>query len=120
MEPFQEVFVVHLNVGIANGGAFMRVPAGKLAVIEHVSVSTTGRTANEADYFVTSTIKDGSTTREVPVVVARAPSGSIIGSHPIRAYGKAGTEFGGVVRRIGNLQEDVFGSFVLAGHYEPA
>ena len=120
MEPFQEVFVVHLNVGIANGSALMRVPAGKLAVIEHVSVSTTGLTASEADYFVTSTIRDGSTFREVPVVVARAPSGSIIGSHPIRAYGKAGTEFGGVVRRIGNLQQDVFGSFVLAGHYEPA
>jgi hypothetical protein len=119
MEPFQEVFVVHLNVGIANGGAFMRVPSGKLAVIEHVSVSPTGLGASTADYFVKSTIGDGSTFREVPVVVARTPgSGSIIGSHPIRAYGKPGTEFGGVVRRIDNSQ-DVFASFVLAGHYEP-
>jgi hypothetical protein len=56
MEPFQEKFIVILSSGVANGGDFKTVPAGKRAVIEHVSVYDTGTGANTADYFFTSTI----------------------------------------------------------------
>jgi hypothetical protein len=57
MEPFQKRFVVGLDVGIANGGAFETVPDGKRAVIEHVSVYDTGLGAKTADYFIIQRLK---------------------------------------------------------------
>jgi hypothetical protein len=57
MEPFQQQLVVALEAGTANGGAFETVPAGKRAVIKHVSVYATGDGTEKADYFITSTSK---------------------------------------------------------------
>jgi len=53
MDPFQERFLVVPPDGIiANDGAFKNVPAGKLAVIEHVSVHVMGAGAANALYFI--------------------------------------------------------------------
>jgi hypothetical protein len=115
MEPFQQKFDVVLEPGIANGGAFETVPAGKRAVIEHVSVYDTGPGAKTADYFITSTIGDNSAFREVPIVTKLGAVG-IVGSHPLRAFAAPGTEFGGVVRRLdasGRIQATI----VIAGYY---
>ena len=60
MEPFQQQFIVALDAGVANDGAFEIVPAGKRAVIEYVSVYATGVGTEKADYFITSTgIRNG-------------------------------------------------------------
>jgi hypothetical protein len=85
MEPFQQQFVVALEAGTANGGAFETVPAGKRAVIKHVSVYATGDGLEKADYFITSTIEDDSTFREVPIVTKVGALG-VIGSHSCRAF----------------------------------
>ena|SRR5437764_10648800 len=115
MEPFQKQFVVGLDDGVANGGAFETVPAAKRAVIEHVSVYDTGPGAKAADYFFTSTIQDSSTFVEVPIVTKPGAMG-VLGSHPIRAFAAPGTEFGGVVRRLdttGRIQATIS----VAGYY---
>jgi hypothetical protein len=117
MEPFQEKFTVILSSGVANGGDFKTVPAGKRAVIEHVSVYDTGTGANTADYFFTSTIGDNSMFMEVPIVTRMGALG-IIGSHSFRAFAAPGTEFGGVVRRL-DTTGMIQASIVVAGYYEP-
>jgi uncharacterized protein YbjT (DUF2867 family) len=99
MEPFQESFDVVLAIGEANGRAYKTVPAGKRAVIEHASVHVTPQGAGIlANYFVASTIAGNSGFKDVPIVVFCSGI-SVIGSHPLRAYANAGTEFGGTVRR---------------------
>ncbi len=117
MKPFQERFVVILDVGIANGGAFETVPAGKRAVIEHVSVYDTGPGAKTADYFITSTIGDNSAFREVPIVTKPGAFG-IVGSHPLRAFAAPETQFGGVVRRL-DASGRIEATIVIAGYYTP-
>lgn len=116
MEPFQERFSVGLQVGEANGGDFKTVPAGKRAVIEHVSVYDTGLGAKTADYFLTSTIGDDSMFIEVPIVTKPGALG-VVGSHPVRAYAAPETQFGGVVRR-GDTRGSIQAAIVLAGYYE--
>jgi len=119
MDPFQENFLVALPDGmIANDGSFKNVPAGKLAVIEHVSVHVVGSGAANALYFYSSVIS-GTVWSEAPIFVTQAGAGAVIGSHPCRAYGGPGTEFGVVVRR-NNLAGAVTANFVLAGYYTPA
>jgi hypothetical protein len=118
MEPFQEQFVVVLPVGVANDGTFKTGPAGKRLVIEHVSVDADPAAAQLANYYITSTIEDNSTFREVPIVTALTASGRVIGSHPLRAYANPGTEFGAVIRRLDTSQR-ITASFVLAGYYVP-
>jgi hypothetical protein len=118
MEPFQEQFVVVLPVGVANDGTFKTVPAGKRAVIEHVSVDADPPAANLADYFITSTIEGSSGFKEVPVVTVRTGTGAVVGSHPLRAYANPGTEFGAVIRRSDTSQR-LAATFVLAGYYVP-
>ena len=97
VEPFQESFEVVLATGEGNGGTFQTVPAGKRAVFEHASVHASPQGAADlATYFVTSTIAGTKGFKDVPIVVI--PSGiAVIGSHPLRAYAEAGTEFGGTV-----------------------
>ena len=119
MDPFQENFVVVLAAGEANGGAFKTVATGKRAVIEHVSVYGNPAAARLADYFITSTIEDNSAFREVPIVTALTPSGFILGSHPLRAYAAPGTQFGGVIRRYGDLTQRISATFVFSGYYVP-
>lgn len=120
MEPFQQRFVVVLAAGIANGGEFEIVPAGKLAVIEHVSVDATGglATAN-ADYLITSTIQDNSTFRETLIMVTKVGAlGSVIGSQSVRAFAAPGTQFGAVMRRLDTV-ERISATFVITGHFIP-
>jgi hypothetical protein len=120
MEPFQQLFVVVLQAGIANGGEFETVPAGKLAVIEHVSVDASGGFASaNADYLIKSTIQDNSTFREVLIVVTKVGAlGGVIGSQSVRAFAAPGTQFGAVIRRL-DTAERISASFVLTGHFEP-
>ena len=87
-------------------------------MIEHVSVHATGPGARSADYFITSTIEDNSTFREVPIVTQPAATGAVLGSHPFRAFASPDTQFGAVIRRS-NTAGRVVASFVLAGFYEP-
>ena len=117
MEPFQDQFVVVLDVGVANGGTFKTAPAGKRLVIEHVSVHADPAAANFAGYYITSTIEDGSTFREVPIVAALTAAGRVVGSHPLRAYANPGTEFGAVIRRHDTGQR-ITATFVFAGYYD--
>ena len=120
MEPFQETFVVNLAAGVANGGDFKFVPRKRLAVIEHVSIYASGLAAKTADYFITSTIGDDSEFRDVPIVTTRGgtfdQSGAVLGSHPIRAFANAKTQYGPVIRRLDTTVQ-LIASFVLAGHY---
>jgi hypothetical protein len=119
MEPFQQLFVVVLQAGIANGGEFETVPAGKLAVIEHVSIDGTGVGTQNADFLIKSTIQDNSTFREVPIVVTKASAlGAVIGSQPVRAFAAPGTQFGAVIRRL-DTAERISASFVITGHFIP-
>ncbi len=118
MNGFQETFSVGLSVGEANGGAFETVPAGMIAVIEHVSVHASGTGASSADYFITSTLEDDSAFREVPIVAHVGGTGAMVGSHPLRAFANGGTQFGGVIRRS-NANGEVVARFVLAGHFIP-
>jgi hypothetical protein len=120
MEPFQQKFVVVLQSGIANGGEFETVPAGKLAVIEHVSFDASGGFAStNANYLITSTIQDNSTFRDVPIVVTKVgPFGSLIGSQSVRAFAAPGTQFGASIRRL-DTAERISASFVITGHFEP-
>jgi hypothetical protein len=98
MDPFQQQFSVILHPGEANGGDITaNVPAGKPAIIEHVSVCATGEGAPNADYFVVSSISGNTGNFDVPLVTHLAPSGAV-GSHPCRAFGSAGTQFGGWIR----------------------
>jgi hypothetical protein len=122
MEPFQDKFVVSLNANIANGGTYKTVPSGKLLVIEHVSVdaSVGGAALLGADYYITSTIEGSSAYREVPIITQKTPTGLVHGSHPLRAYAASGTQFGGVIRRFGDLSQTIIASFVIAGYYVPA
>jgi hypothetical protein len=115
MEPFQQQFVVVLEAGIANGGAFETVPAGKRAVVEHVSVNAIGVGAEKADYFITSTIGDNSTFREVPIVTKVGALG-ILGSHSFRAFAAPGTQFGGVIRRLDTAGK-ISATIVITGYY---
>ena len=119
MEPFQQLFVVVLQAGIANGGEFETVPAGKLAVIEHVSVDATGVASANADYLIKSTIQDNSTFREVLIVVTKVGAlGGVIGSQSVRAFAAPGTQFGAVIRRL-DTAERISASFVITGHFIP-
>jgi hypothetical protein len=118
MDSFQENFEVHLEVGVANGGAFKVVPTGKTAVIEHASVQASGEGAATADYFISSTIGGDSAFREVPIVTQGGHSGRVVGSHPLRAFAASDTQFGGVIRRL-STTGDVRATFVLAGFYAP-
>lgn len=118
MDPFQTPFIVALSAGEANGGAFAVVPAGNRAVIEHVSVYATGIGARSADYFITSTIEDNSTFREVPIVTQVGAAGAVLGSHSFRAFASPDTQFGAVIRR-NNTAGQVVATFVLAGYFEP-
>jgi|SRR5258708_29451813 hypothetical protein len=118
MEHFQETVAVVLAAGEANGGAFLSVPAGKRAVIEHVSVQADpANVAIQANYFHTSTIGGSGAFRHVPVIVVHQGD-SVIGSHPLRAYADPGTEWGGSIRRS-NTTERLVATFVFAGHYVP-
>jgi hypothetical protein len=117
MEPFQQLFVVVVQAGTTSGGEFETVPTGKLAVIEHVSVDATGIGAEKADYHITSTIQDGSTFREIPIVTKVGALG-VIGSHSVRAFAAPGTQFGGVIRRL-DTAERISAAFVITGHFEP-
>jgi hypothetical protein len=99
MDPFQESFVVHLSAGEANGGTFLVVPSGKLAVIEHVSVHASGAGAAMAGYFITSTIGGDSAFREVPIVTQAGTGTFVIGSHPLRAFAEPDSQFGAVIGR---------------------
>jgi len=117
MEPFQQQFVVALEAGTANGGAFETVPAGKRAVVKHVSVYATGDGPEKADYFITSTIEDDSTFREVPIVTKVGALG-VIGSHSCRAFAALGTQFGGVIRRLDTTGR-IVATIVIAGYYIP-
>ena len=117
MEPFQQQFIVSLEAGIANGGAFEIVPAGKRAVIKHVSVYATGNGTEKADYFITSTIEDDSTFREVPIVTKIGALG-VLGSHPFRAFAAPGTQFGGVIRRL-DTSGRIVATIVITGYYIP-
>jgi hypothetical protein len=117
MDPFQENFSARLAAGEANGGKFQVVPAGKRAVIEHVSVSASGAGAPSADYFFTSTIGGNSDFREVPIVTqSGAQPTLVIGSHPLRAFADPETQFGAVIRRQ-DTTGDVFADFIVAGYY---
>ncbi len=118
-DPFQKSFVVIFPPGIANGGAFEVVPFGKRAVIEHVSVYASGVNAATADYFITSTIGGDSAFREVPIVTALSPSGSVIGSQSYRAFADPETQFGAVIRRQ-NTTNAVTARFVITGYFVPA
>jgi hypothetical protein len=119
MDPFQEQFTVSLPDGsIANDGAYKIVPAGKLAVIEHVSVWVEGAGAANGLYFITSVIS-GTNWLRVPIVTQIGPNGDVIGSHPCRAFAGSGTQFGAIVWRL-KLAGAVQASFVLAGYYTPA
>lgn len=117
MDVFQERFSIVLNEGEANTGSFGVVPDGKTAVIEHVSLVATGPGAPKAEYFMTSTTAGPDAYREIPVITKVGLSGVfVVGSHPVRAYAGAGTQFGGVVRRPdtnGRLDATV----VLTGYY---
>lgn len=116
MEPFQELFLVTLDAGNFNGGTFITVPAGKRAVIEHASVHVTPQSAGvSGNYFVVSTNTDSSGFKDVPIVVASFAT-AVIGSHSLRAYANAGTQFGGVIRRL-TADERIDATFVLAGQY---
>jgi hypothetical protein len=117
MEPFQQQFVVALEAGIANDGEFEIVPAGKRAVIEHVSVYATGVGTEKADYFITSTIEDDSTFREVPIVTKVGALG-VLGSHSFRAFAAAGSQFGGVIRRL-DTSGRIVATIVITGYYIP-
>lgn len=117
MEPFQQEFVVVLAAGIANGGEFETVPAGKRAVIEHVSVDATGRGSEKADYLIKSTIGDNSTFREFPIITKVGAIG-VIGSQPVRAFAAPGTQFGAVVRRL-DTAERIGATFVITGNFIP-
>ena len=116
MTPFQNTIAVALNAGIANDGAFVTVPTGQRAVIEHVSVYATGDGAPAADYFITSMIGGDSGSCEVPIVTLQTGTGFVRGSQPIRAFADPGTQFGAIVRRISGTG-DVRANFVLAGYY---
>ena len=119
MEPFQEQFVVVLDPGVANGGAFQQVPAGKRAVIEHASVhADPADAAVKANYFITSTIGGTSNFRDVPILVVRWGI-AVVGSHPVRAYADPGSEYGGTIRRLETTQR-VAATFVFAGYYVPS
>ena len=119
MEPFQEQFVVVLDPGVANGGAFQQVPAGKRAVIEHASVhADPADAAVKANYFVTSTIGGTSNFRDVPILVVRWGI-AVVGSHPVRAYADPGSEYGGTIRRLETTQR-LAATFVFAGYYVPS
>jgi hypothetical protein len=109
--------VVALEAGTANGSAFETVPAGKRAVIKHVSVYATGDGPEKADYFITSTIEDDSTFREVPIVTKVGALG-VIGSHSCRAFAAPGTQFGGVIRRLDTTGR-IVATIVIAGYYIP-
>jgi hypothetical protein len=115
MEPFQQQFVVTLETGTANGGAFETVPAGERGVIKHVSVYATGSDPEKADYFITSTIEDDSTFREVPIITKVGALG-VIGSHSVRAFAAPGTQFGGVIRRV-DTSGRIVATIVIAGYY---
>lgn len=115
MEPFQEYFGVILQANEANGGAYITVPAGKRAVIEHVSVYAE---PPGADYFFVSTLGSTSTFRNACVVAAKSVTGWFVGSHPLRAYAGPGTQCGGVVRRYASGPR-ISAEFVVAGYYEP-
>lgn len=117
MEPFQQQFVVSLEAGIANGGAFETVPAGKRALIKHVSVYATGNGTEKADYFITSTIEDDSTFREVPIITKVGALG-VIGSHSVRAFAAPGTQFGGVIRRL-DAPGRIVATIIITGYYIP-
>ena len=119
MEPFQEQFVVVLDPGVANGGAFQQVPAGKRAVIEHASVhADPADAAVKANYFITSTIGGTSNFRDVPILVVRWGI-AVVGSHPVRAYADPGSEYGGTIRRLETTQR-LAATFVFAGYYVPS
>jgi hypothetical protein len=115
MEPFQQQFVVVLEAGVANGGAFEIVPAGNRAVIEHVSVHAIGVGTEKADYFITSTIEDNSTFREIPIVTKVGALG-VLGSHSFRAFAAPGTQFGGVIRRLDTAGR-ISATIVITGYY---
>jgi len=119
MEPFQEQFVVVLDPGVANGGAFQQVPAGKRAVIEHASVhADPADAAVKANYFITSTIGGTSNFRDVPILVVRWGI-AVVGSHPVRAYADPGSEYAGTIRRLETTQR-LAATFVFAGYYVPS
>ncbi len=119
MEPFQEQFVVVLDPGVANGGAFQQVPAGKRAVIEHASVhADPADAAVKANYFITSTIGGTSNFRDIPILVVRWGI-AVVGSHPVRAYADPGSEYGGTIRRLETTQR-LAATFVFAGYYVPS
>src|SRR5262245_26599419 len=115
-KPFQESFVVNLQVGIANGGEFKTVPPRKRAVIEHVSVHASAAAAKTAEFFITSAIGDGTAFRDVPIVTTlggNPGSLSVLGSHRVLAFANPGTEYGPVIRRLDATQQ-LIASFVLA------
>jgi hypothetical protein len=118
VEPFQQQFTVVVEAGTTSGSALETVPAGKLAVIEHVSVSASGFGNEKADYFIISTIQDNSTFREVPIVTKPAVFG-VIGSHSVRAFAAPETRFGAVIRRL-DTGDRIAASFIITGHFEPA
>jgi hypothetical protein len=117
MEPFQQQFNVSVDAGLTSGSALETVPAGKLAVIEHVSVSASGFGNEKADYFIISTLQDNTTFRDVPIVTKPGVFG-VIGSHSVRAFAAPETRFGAVIRRL-DTGDRIGASFIITGHFEP-
>jgi len=70
-----------------------------------------------ADYFITSTIEDDSSFREVPIVTKVGALG-VIGSHFFRAFAAPGTQFGGVIRRL-DTSGRIVATIVVTGYYIP-
>lgn len=117
MDVFQQKFTIQLTEGEANTGTFGVVPDGKTAVIEHVSVIASGAGALKAEYFVTSTAAGPDEFTDSPVITKVGLSGQfVVGSHPLRAYAAAGTQFGGVVRRFDTTGR-VDATIVLTGYF---
>ncbi len=94
------------------GGTFLVVPSGKLGVIEHRS-TLLGQT-KVSGYFITSTIGGGVRLQRGPDSDARRRGDVVIGSHPLRAFAAADTQYGAVVRRS-DTAGNVMASLVVSG-----